>query len=72
MSVRFIIGPAASGRTRYRLEALRALDRKGEPGIFLVPEEFTYSADRKLLEAGDPEDSRRIAMLSCSRLADAG
>jgi ATP-dependent helicase/nuclease subunit B len=67
--VRFIIGPAGSGKTHYCLEALRACERSGRPGIYLVPEQSTYTADRELLEVPDLPGLRHVRILSFLRLA---
>lgn len=69
MAVRFILGSAGAGKTRYCLETLRALERAGRPGIFLVPEQWTYGADRELLEDSDLPGLRHVRVLSFRRLA---
>jgi ATP-dependent helicase/nuclease subunit B len=57
MDVLFWIGPAGSGKTHRCLVALRRAEREGRGALFLVPEQFTYSADRLLLDpaVGGPE-----------------
>jgi ATP-dependent helicase/nuclease subunit B len=69
MPVRFILGPAGSGKTHRCLEALRALERQGHPGIFLVPEQSTHSAERELLADPALPGLRHVQVLSFTRLA---
>ncbi len=69
MSVRFVLGPAGSGKTEHCLSRLRSLERSGSPGIFLVPEQYTYAADRDLLNTGEIEGLRCVRVLSFTRLA---
>ena len=69
MAVRFLLGPAGSGKTHHCLTRLRDLERAGLAGIYLVPEQFTYSADRELLEPPDLRGLRHVRVLSFTRLA---
>lgn len=69
MPVRFVIGPAGSGKTEHCLSRLRSLERAGSPGIFLVPEQYTYTADRELLDSGAIAGLRHVRVLSFTRLA---
>jgi ATP-dependent helicase/nuclease subunit B len=68
MPVRFILGPAGSGKTHHCLGELRDCERAGRVGIYLVPEQFTYSADRELLSDPSMPGLRRVQVLSFSRL----
>ena len=69
MPARFVLGPAGSGKTHRFLERLRELERTGKPGCYLVPEQFTYSADRHILDTADLVGLRHVRVLSFSRLA---
>ncbi|MCA9727044.1 MAG: hypothetical protein KC729_05120, partial [Candidatus Eisenbacteria bacterium] len=69
MAVRFLLGPAGSGKTQYCLDRLRNLEREGRPGIYLVPEQFTFSADRELLGPPDLHGLRHVRVLSFTRFA---
>lgn len=68
MSIRFVLGAAGTGKTWHCLAALRQLEREGRRGIYLVPEQFTYSADRELLGGGGLSGLRHVQVLSFSRL----
>ena len=46
-----ILGRADTGKTARVVEALRAHQKKGERAILLVPEQYTYEAERLLAEA---------------------
>jgi ATP-dependent helicase/DNAse subunit B len=69
MSVRFILGPAGSGKTHRCLEELRFLERHGRAGILLVPEQSTHSAERELLADPALPGLRHVQILSFTRLA---
>ncbi len=69
MPVRFVLGPAGSGKTHRCLELLRAREREGRPGILLVPEQSTHSAERELLDDPALPGLRHVQVLSFTRLA---
>ena len=68
MPIEFWIGPAGSGKTHRCLEELRRLEAAHRPAFFLVPEQFTYTADRLLLEE-TVAGARHVRVLSFQRLA---
>ena len=51
------------------VRALRTLERQGRPGIFLVPEQSTHSAERELLADPALPGLRHVQVLSFTRLA---
>ena len=71
--VRFLLGPAGSGKTFRCLEEIRAAlreDPDGPPLIFLAPKQATFQLERQLLsEAGLPGYTR-LHILSFERLAE--
>ncbi len=69
MNVRVLIGPAGSGKTHRCIAALRECERQGRRALLLVPDQFTYAADRLLLEGGDLRGTRFVRVLSFRRLA---
>jgi len=69
MNVRALIGPAGSGKTHRCIAALRRCEREGRRALLLVPDQFTYAADRLLLEDGDLKGTRLVRVLSFRRLA---
>ncbi|MBM3318535.1 MAG: hypothetical protein FJY75_11855, partial [Candidatus Eisenbacteria bacterium] len=69
MTARLLIGPAGSGKTRRCLQALRDCERAGEAALLVVPDQFTYAADRLLLEEGSLAGTRHARVISFRRLA---
>ncbi len=52
MAIRFITGPAGSGKSRYCIEAVKnalLADNAGGRLVFLVPEQATYQIERQIL-----------------------
>lgn len=72
MSLRFILGRAGAGKTRWCLEEIRKeLSRapEGPALVLLVPEQATFQTDRALLESAGIEGTIRAQVLSFRRLA---
>lgn len=69
MAVRFLLGVAGSGKTHHCLAGLRAAEAEARVAMYIVPEQFTYSADRELLEGSGLPGLRHTRVLSFSRLA---
>ena len=73
MQVRFLLGPAGSGKTWCCLADARAAlaaDPAGAPLILLAPKQATFQLERQLLAAGGPAGFARLQILSFERLAD--
>ncbi len=75
MSVRFILGRCGSGKSTYILESIknRVQDDEKTPVILLVPEQYTFEAEKKLssLFEGDLKDKYlRTRVLSFKTLSD--
>ncbi|MEW6357036.1 MAG: PD-(D/E)XK nuclease family protein [Planctomycetota bacterium] len=72
MRVRFILGRAGMGKTRYCLNAIREelkRSQTGPPLLFLTPEQATFEMSRALLREGDVPGYCRAHVLSFRRLA---
>ncbi len=72
MAVRFIMGRAGTGKTRYCVEALaRALAKEplGPPLIWLVPEQATFNAERMLVTHPAVRGMFRASVTGFRRLA---
>lgn len=70
--IRFLLGPAGSGKTFTCLAEIRAeLKRSpdGPPLILLAPKQATYQLERQLLEEGGLQGYTRLHILSFERLA---
>ncbi|MBS4021919.1 MAG: helicase-exonuclease AddAB subunit AddB [Dethiobacter sp.] len=71
MTVRFILGRAGSGKTRFCLESIAKQERHaplGPPLIFIVPEQATFQMEKELLVRCGGATSR-LQVLSFRRLA---
>lgn len=71
MSLRFIYGRAGSGKTYYCLNELKAKIRNSvsHPLILLVPEQFTFQAERNLITVLESGGILKTEVLSFRRLA---
>jgi len=71
MSVRIIYGRAGSGKTRLCLNEIKARIDSGstKPTILLVPEQFTFQAERDLIEVLKTGGILKTVVLSFRRLA---
>jgi ATP-dependent helicase/nuclease subunit B len=69
MRVRVWTGPAGSGKTSRCLTELRKCECDGEAALLIVPDQFTYTADRLLLDDPSIAGTRFVRVLSFRRLA---
>ncbi|MFH1142958.1 MAG: PD-(D/E)XK nuclease family protein [Candidatus Eisenbacteria bacterium] len=67
--MRLLIGPAGSGKTTRCLSDLRRMERAGRRALWIVPDQFTYAADRLLLDCDDLPGARFVRVVSFRRLA---
>lgn len=71
MSLRFIYGRAGSGKTRYCLNEIKARITGGvkHPLVLLVPEQFTFQAERDLITVLETGGILNTEVLSFRRMA---
>jgi ATP-dependent helicase/nuclease subunit B len=71
MSLRFIYGRAGSGKTRYCMEEIKARieEKVSYPLILLVPEQFTFQAEKDLIRILGRGGSMQTQVLSFQRMA---
>ena len=72
VQVRFLLGPAGSGKTWRCLAEIRAAlaaDPAGGPLILLAPKQATFQLERQLLAGAGPGGFTRLQILSFERLA---
>ncbi|GAA0739743.1 helicase-exonuclease AddAB subunit AddB [Clostridium oceanicum] len=71
MSLRFIYGRAGTGKTNYCLNAIkkRIDDEVERPLIFLVPEQFSFGAEKNLLNMVGEKGTLKAEVLSFKRMA---
>lgn len=73
MQVRFLLGPAGSGKTFTCLAEIRReliARPNGPPLILLAPKQATFQLERQLLETGELAGYTRLQILSFDRFAD--
>lgn len=73
MSLRFIFGSAGSGKSRYCLESIRKEvlknDETSKKLVYIVPEQFTFQADRNLVYTLGERGIHKVQVLSFTRMA---
>ncbi len=71
MSLRFVYGRAGSGKSTFCLEDIKRKIEKGaeNPLILLVPEQFSFQAERNVLKYLGEKGSFRVQVMSFSRMA---
>ena len=66
-----VLGRAGTGKTEYVRNLLGDRAKEGDTKLLLiVPEQFSYSSERALLESFGPKTANNIEVLSFSRLVD--
>jgi ATP-dependent helicase/nuclease subunit B len=73
VQVRFLLGPAGTGKTFRCLEEIRAelkRDPAGPPLLFLAPKQATFQIERQLLSDPELPGYTRLQILSSDRLAE--
>src|SRR5579871_6166935 len=72
VQVRFLLGPAGSGKTFECLAGIRKalrVEPDGPPIILLAPKQATFQIERQLLGAGDIAGFSRLGIYSFDKLA---
>ena len=68
--LRLMLGPAGSGKTSFVMGEIAARAKKGEHGmIMVVPEQYSFEAERELVRMGGNSAALHAEVLSFSRLA---
>ncbi|HHW56835.1 MAG TPA: helicase-exonuclease AddAB subunit AddB [Clostridia bacterium] len=72
MSIRFIYGRAGTGKTYFCLKDIKKKlnDGNSHPLILLVPEQFTFEAEKYLLDTIEKDEKMRAQVLSFKTLAN--
>lgn len=71
--IRFLLGPAGSGKTHQCVEEARArleASPDGAPLLFIVPKQATYQIERQILAPPGPGGFTRLRIVSFERLAN--
>ncbi|MFC7391836.1 helicase-exonuclease AddAB subunit AddB [Scopulibacillus cellulosilyticus] len=72
MSLRFILGRAGTGKTKYCFEEVRNVLRQtpdGPPLIYIVPDQMTFETEYEIAKTPDLKGMTRFNVYSFSRLA---
>jgi len=67
--LKFIVGPAMSGKTWEIQKQAAERAKQGEKVLFIVPEQFVFSSEQMLLKAGGEGFMRTAEVTSLSKLA---
>lgn len=65
----FIIGTKGSGKTAKAHRILGEAVKRGEKAVLIVPKQFTFESDKRILRLLGPKDACEVEVLSFSRLA---
>ncbi len=68
--LQFILGRAASGKSYQIIERIAAAAEKGEEPILIVPEQFSFESERRILSRLGDNMAQRVSVMSFSRLCD--
>ena len=70
MGLRFIYGRAGTGKSTYCFNEIKEHIKNNEKVFIITPEQFSYSAEKKLLETVDEKTSLNAEVISFNRLAN--
>jgi len=70
MGIRFIYGRAGTGKTTYCFNEIKENMDKHEKIYIITPEQFSYSAERRLLETVGTDASINAEIISFNRMAN--
>ncbi len=68
--LKFVVGRAASGKTTEIFNEISATVNSGGRAVLIVPEQFSFESERKLLEVLKDSDTSKVSVLSFTRLAE--
>ena len=70
MGLRLIYGKAGTGKSTFCFNEIKKYVQNGEKIFIITPEQFSYSAEKKLLEVLDNKASINAEVISFNRLAN--
>lgn len=68
--LRLILSPSVGGTAGYLYDAVAALASSGGEAVLIVPEQYSFAAERIVLERLGTADAQRVEVLSFTRLAN--
>ena len=70
MGLRFIYGTAGTGKSSFCFEEIKKIKNKNEKIYIITPEQFSYSAEKKLLDILEENSSINAEVISFNRMAN--
>ena len=69
MALTIVTGRAKSGKSKYIYDRIKELSQNGEEVMLIVPEQYSYAAEKKLLNIVDAIKDNSVEVFSFGRLA---
>ncbi|MBO4432169.1 MAG: hypothetical protein J5852_01420, partial [Clostridia bacterium] len=68
--LKFILGRASSGKSYHIVRKIAECVRAGETPVLIVPEQFSFESEKRVLFSLGDSDAQKVKVLSFSRLCD--
>lgn len=68
--LRLILSPSVGGTAGYLYDAAASIASSGSEAVLIVPEQYSFAAERIVLERLGTADAQRVEVLSFTRLAN--
>ncbi|MBR5112209.1 MAG: hypothetical protein IK097_02155, partial [Clostridia bacterium] len=66
----FIISRSGGGKTTYVMNSIEALAKEGKRSLLIVPEQFTFTAEKSLILHSGEQTVAQVDVLSFTALAE--
>ena len=68
--LRLILSPSVGGTAGYLYDTAASIASSGSEAVLIVPEQYSFAAERIVLERLGTADAQRVEVLSFTRLAN--
>ncbi len=68
MAIQFVYGRSHSGKTKYVLEKAQALHKENKPLVFVVPEQYTHTCEKRLISYLGYIDTQKADVVSFDKM----
>ena len=68
--LKFILGRASSGKSYEIVKRISECVKAGETPVLIVPEQFSFESEKRILFSLGDSDAQKVKVLSFSRLCD--
>lgn len=68
--LQFVFGLPGSGKTAWIMDRLSEIAPEGRESVLLVPEQFSFETERRVLRTLGDKNARRVTVMSFTRLCD--